>query len=572
MYLRDTHRSVAQRARLGLRRALGAGNFFWQAYDIAHDRDRPILFHPKTASTTRVSDEVQEHSLNTMRDRIVRYAAWYRDHGVGPSTRVGLYTKDGLLGLLHHIAVTGLGAATVHANPKMAPADAADYFHRTEIAALVGDAELLDACTRAEGAERIGAMVTVADQTRLDEEVPPPKQPMADFPYRHDADDLVMICHSSGTTGRPKATTFTHNAFFVGKRERLWNFPSTRADRMLTALPHSHSAGISYLSLAILLGLPTLLIDDSSGPAVAQGMNQFNPTVVLGFPGALAELPISELSPQAVGAVHTWMGMGDASHERHIRPLLRIGSRPGKGGRRGGSNYLDGLGSSEMGMVLFKHVHTPESAEYGRLIGKPVRVVRDAVVLDEQGRKLSLGQAGLLGVLTSSVTPGYWDDPDLTARSMSNGYFLTGDVVRRDRTGKWYHLDRTPDVINTSAGPVFSLPVEEVVLLASGALDAAVIAVDEPSVPGMSSPIAVVLFDDQAAPIDPAELLARCNAALDKKRLARLRAVVVAADRKELPIGVTGKVLKRELRTRHRTLLSDASRPEIALDDVLEAQ
>ena len=53
---------------------------------------------------------------------------------------------------------------------------------------------------------------------------------------------------------------------------------------MLSVLPHSHSAGISYLMLALLLQLPTLVLDDSGGAAVTTAINRFRPTVVLGFP------------------------------------------------------------------------------------------------------------------------------------------------------------------------------------------------------------------------------------------------------------------------------------------------
>jgi len=214
-----------------------------------------------------------------------------------------------------------------------------------------------------------------------------------------------------------------------------------------------------------------------------------------------------------------------------------------------------------MGMVLFKNAHTPETARYGRMIGRPVRVVQAAAALDEQGNEVPAGQAGLLGVRTPSVTPGYLNAPDLTDNALRNGFFLTGDVVRRDSDGNWYHLDRTPDVINTVHGPVYSLPLEEVVLNETGAFDAAVIAVDDPEHVGLSRPAAVVLF--KGAQHHEA-LLSRCNAALARHGLSVLAALVIAGDRDELPVGVTGKVLKRELRQRHRALLVAAGKEEIS--------
>ncbi len=556
MNIFGTQRSVAQRLRLTANRRLGAGNFFWHAWQTATDRDRPILFHPDTSSPTWNDGEIPGVSLDDIRITVIRYAHWYRTHGALPGMHVGVYTRNGLFGLLHHIAITSLGAVAVHCNPNMPIDTAADYFRRTRAAILVADQEFLPGCVEArpQSGAALGETLVTEDIAELDRTAPRPFGPLSEFPYQHRGDDLVMISHSSGTTGRPKAPVFTHGSFFNGKRERLWTFPSLRSDRMLTALPHSHSAGVSYLTMALLLGIPTLVLDGTDGESVVRAINWFRPTFVLGFPLTLAEIDISAITSDAAQRIHSWNGMGDASHERHIRPLTSLGMRHHKGKEITGSQYIDGLGSSEMGMVLFKQVFTPEVSGYARLIGRPVNAVRDAAALDEQGNKLPDGEAGLLGVRTPSITPGYWDDPTLNRDSLSNGYFLTGDVVRRESNGLWYHLDRTPDVIRTVDGPVYSLPLEESVLLTTQALDAAVIAVDDPANPDASRPAAVVLFTDDIAR-SPQSVLEQCNTALRKSGLAPLSVLLIATNRSELPVGPTGKALKRQLRETHHDLL-----------------
>ncbi|MFG2877337.1 class I adenylate-forming enzyme family protein [Streptomyces sp. NPDC048337] len=567
MNILGTQRSAVQRLRLTLDRRLGAGNFFWHAWEVAADRDRPLLFHPDVTSDTWDEGELPGYSLNDMRIIVIRYAHWYRTHGVLPHTHVGVHTRNGMYGLLHHIALTSLGAVAVHCNPNMATETAAEYFRRTRTTILVGDADLLAGVAGVwdKAGPAAHKKILTEDIRRLDETAPRPSAAMPGFPYAHRGDDLVMISHSSGTTGRPKAPVFTHSSFFDGKRERLWTFPSLRSDRMLTALPHSHSAGISYLTMALLLGIPTLVLDGADGASTARAINRFRPTFVLGFPLTLAEIDVAQVTPYAAQSIHTWNGMGDASHERHIRPLTSLGIRREGRRRLAGSRYVDGLGSSEMGMVLFRTVYTPQTAEYGRLIGRPVKAVLDAAVLDEQGAKVPDGEPGLLGVRTPSVTPGYWDDPTLGRESLVDGYFLTGDVVRRDTEGNWYHLDRTPDVIAAATGPVHSLPLEESVLLTTQALDAAVVAVEDPDHPGSSLPAAVVLFRDDVAR-SPSCLLDQCNVALARKGLTPLAALVVAADRSALPVGPTGKVLKRTLRERHREVLHHPAGPGTAHD------
>lgn len=565
MFLFGTHRSVVQRLRLTADRELGAGNFFWHAWEISRDRDRPLLFHPDTELPGWEDRELRGLSLNDIRRTVIRYAHWYREQGVTPSSHVGLYTRHGLFGLLHHIAVTSLGAAAVHCNPRMEPRTASEYFLRTGTTLVVGDGDLLKDLTSAWQAARANAP-ELQDIHALDADAVRPPAPPASYPYRHAADDLVMISHSSGTTGRPKAPVFHHRSFFIGKRERLWTFPSLRSDRLLTALPHSHSAGISYLSMALLLGIPTLVLDGADGDRVARAINGFRPTIVLGFPLTLAEIDPTAIRPEAARRVRTWNGMGDASHERHIRPLVALGDSgtgDGAGAGADGSVYLDGLGSSEMGMVLFKAAHSARSTHYGRFIGTPAKVVRKAAALGADGTELPPGQAGMLGVRTPSVTPGYWDDPALNKESLLSGYFLTGDIVRRDTEGNWYHLDRTPDVIKAAAGDVYSLPLEEVVLNSTRALDTAVVAVADPQLPGSYCPAAVVYYAD-GVERSAADLLSVCNTALEGAGLARLNALILVSAREDLPVGVTGKVLKRVLRERHHDVLGGPATKTVA--------
>jgi len=233
-----------------------------------------------------------------------------------------------------------------------------------------------------------------------------------------------------------------------------------------------------------------------------------------------------------------------------------------------GSQFIDGLGSSEMGMALFGQVTTPETERNDRCIGTPLDVVERAAVLDEQGRELPDGVAGLLGVKTPTRTPGYWNDPEMTRRFELAGYWLTGDVVRKDAEGRFYHLDRTVDVIDTSAGPIYSLPIEEVILadVSEWIVDCAVVGVPGANGSGQRPVATVRLQPDIDAP-SASVLLERVNHALAAASLTPVAALIVARNAADVPTGVTGKVLKRELRTRLATLFTDARRPSDAVSE-----
>jgi acyl-coenzyme A synthetase/AMP-(fatty) acid ligase len=177
-------------------------------------------------------------------------------------------------------------------------------------------------------------------------------------------------------------------------------------------------------------------------------------------------------------------------------------------------------------------------------------VVHQAAVLDDDGNEVPDGTVGLLGVKTPSRTPGYWNNERLTRSFELNGFWLTGDVARRDADGYFYHLDRTVDVIDTAAGPVYSLPIEEVLLADCDGIvrDCSVIGV--PSGTAMA-PVAVVRPQEDAGSWTEEAILERANKELAGAGLAQLAAVRIAREPADFPLGPTGKVLKRELRTRH---------------------
>ncbi|GAA3022734.1 hypothetical protein GCM10017559_54850 [Streptosporangium longisporum] len=268
--------------------------------------------------------------------------------------------------------------------------------------------------------------------------------------------------------------------------------------------------------------------------------------------------------------MHSWFNTGDSAHHGHIRRLVQLGERPAglikpwlipdgtaAGEPLPGSQFIDGLGSSEMGMALFGQVTTPESPRDDRCVGKAQEAVIKAAVLDENGEEVPDGTVGLLAVITPSRTPGYWNDPGLTRSFELNGYWLTGDVARRDGEGNFYHLDRTADVIETADGPVHSLPVEEVLIADCAALvqDCSVVGVPGKAGEGQR-PVAVVRLQADAGDVTADEVREKANKALADAGLATLDAVVIARTGDDLPLGPTGKVLKRELRTRHAAMFT----------------
>ncbi|MFC9330136.1 class I adenylate-forming enzyme family protein [Kitasatospora sp. NPDC057015] len=556
---------LSARQQLMTEPTLGAGNFLDHAIAVNPNRAVPYAYSHHTDHRGAVV--LRGHSLLDLADLRDRYARWYWANGVRPGEPVGVVVGEGLEPLLHFFALTALGAVPALVNDAMRHDVMVRYLtHVGAVGIVADDPTRLAAAYREDPRHRPRFIALAAEVQAFDAESAPLPEV---YPYRHAADDVVALIHSSGTTGTPKSTILAHRQFWDGKQPRMVRFPAEPYDRLMSLMPHTHAGGLSYFLTATLLGLPTVVMSDWRRVVVEPVMEAFQPTMVASFPRTFVELATGELPSRGAAKVHSWFNTGDSAHYGHIRRLVQLGERPAgliepwllpqqraEQPALPGSQFIDGLGSSEMGMALFGQVTSPESSRNDRCVGKPLEVVTGAAVLDGNGDELPDGTVGMLGVITPSRTPGYWNNPKLTATFELAGYWLTGDLARRDADGNFYHLDRTMDVIDTADGPAYSLPIEEVLLADCAELvqDCSVVGVPAPT--GGQRPLAVVRLQAGAAQSTAEEVQEAANKALAAAGLTALAAVRIARTAEEFPLGPTGKVLKRELRTRFATLFT----------------
>ncbi|OLB74056.1 MAG: hypothetical protein AUI14_24550 [Actinobacteria bacterium 13_2_20CM_2_71_6] len=539
---------------------LGAGSFL--EYAVRMNPNRTVPFAYSHTTDHRGGVVLRGYSLVDLAELRDRYAKWYWANGVRPGEPVGIVVAEGLEPLLHYFALTALGAIPAMINDAMRPDVMVRYLDHVGVVGIVADdTTRLASAYRADPARRPRFIALAAEVQAFDAgSASLPQQ----YPYRHAPEDVCALIHSSGTTGTPKSTILGHRSFWDGKQPRMVRFPAEPYDKLMSLMPHTHAGGLSYFLTATLLGLPTVVMADWRRTVVEPVMEAFQPTMLASFPRTYVELATGELPVKGAAKVHSWFNTGDSGHYGHIRRLVQLGERPAglikawllptdhpENEALPGSQYVDGLGSSEMGMALFGGLTTPETPRNDRCVGKAQEAVIKAAVLDDDGEELPDGTVGLLAVITPSRTPGYWKNPRLTASFELNGYWLTGDVARRDAEGNFYHLDRTVDVIDTATGPVYSLPIEEVLIAdcADVVIDCSVVGVPAPSGRGQV-PIAVVQLQADAAEWTSEAILEKANKELATAGLAALAAVIIARQPADYPLGPTGKVLKRELRTR----------------------
>jgi acyl-coenzyme A synthetase/AMP-(fatty) acid ligase len=544
-------KSLSRRAALAADPSVGAGNVL--ATVLAHGADPA---GPGLTFDTAVDGFPAEHpfTLGELDARVDARAAWLHGRGIGRRDPVAVWATSAADIVLSFLALTRVGAIPALLNAKLAPAIAGEYIRRLRVSAVLADAphtELL-------AGQELGAPI-LAEPAELGTGDPASAPPH----YRHHADDPVVITHTSGTTGIPKAVLHTHTTLYAALRHLLTMPQAQGTGRILNALPIPHTATVLMVNQVLGNRGEMLLLSGQDAPTVLDAIERWRPEGVYGFAVTWAGLARFDLAARDLDSVRMWFNTGDCAHEAHIRRLVAVGSRETvtRDGRVRvkGSHFIDGLGSSEMGHNGFHITHTVDTDHYGRCIGKPYQFA-EVAVLDSAGTHLPPGKVGLLGFRSPTVSPGYWNDSVTTFRARLDGWYLTGDLVYRDESGHYFHLDRVPDAVAGFEGPQLytALSEERILSALPDVVDCTVVIVREDDqirtdilleLDPTADPAAEHAADGAAdgAADRAADRADRVRAAVGAEVAATIRRIsVVGQD--DVPVTVTGKVRKVALR------------------------
>ncbi len=439
--------------------SLGAGNVLFWLLDRGEDLTSPRLWldrawiAPDRTSRTSLS-------LADLLEAAAAYRHMFHELGVRAGDVVVIRIASPIDVYLCWVALAADGAIAAPVNPNFSNDTLQEYARRVgAIGHLV----------EADGALRSTHLSWYSSST-ANKPVPVTATPrvgvfQCGVEYVHRPDDIVLLCHTSGTTGLPKAVSCSHHGFMVGIRSQMRE-PACPlfGDTVLNALPVAHHSWFMTITWALLTGTKLVLASDQSAPTLVNDVERFQPSSVRSFSSTLREVARLNLAPGALASVGLWMSTGDVGRCRDIAAVCELGTHP-VAGREGvyrapGMFVLDGFGTTELGHLHFSLLHVPGRVHEARCIGRPASFAT-AAILDESGRELPDGEVGYLAVKSEAVTPGYWNEPERTAKSRLGSFWITGDVGYRDAFGRYFHLDRHSDVIETPHGPVYSVRGEE---------------------------------------------------------------------------------------------------------------
>lgn len=533
--------------------------FTGEAIDTYRDRPAFTLFLPNGTQGTISYDDVDRLSD--------QFAAYLREvAGFAAGDRVALQMPNCLA---YPIAVFGClraGVVMVNTNPLYTPAEMAHQFTDSGAVGLVAIdvfatkvAEVLP-----KTAIRTVVLVSVADllpplkrfvvrtvQKYVKKTIPPASFAHTTFPdaltqgaariaagidprvYQQGLtqDSLAALQYTGGTTGVSKGAMLTHRnllANVVGGLEMWRPFLQPGAEVMLTALPLYHIfAFTANLMIFFAAGGRNILIPTPRPFTNLQRVMEQEP--VTWFTG-INTLFLALMNEPWFQQIKEWRLKGTVAGGMALAPP--VGERWQTMTR---TPIYQGYGLTETSPVVslnpFHRVKAPT-------IGVPIPGT-DVRLVDDQGRDVPTGQPGELLVRGPQVMAGYWQRPDETARTITDGWLATGDVATMDEDGYLQIVDRKKDMILVSGFNVYPNEVEAVIATHPGVVEVCVLGVPDPL-----SGEAVVAFIVRRAPtvtVDHIRQHARAS-------LTNYKVPKTIVFRDDLPKSNVGKILRKDLR------------------------
>ena len=360
-----------------------------------------------------------------------------------------------------------------------------------------------------------------------------------------DADDLVMIMYTSGTTGKPKGAASSNRAIC----QALYNFefhayssamanPDSMGKMMaagfdpstLLVVPLFHVSGcFAVFMLNLRGGRKTAIMYKWDVAKALQLIAEERITTFTGVPAmslALLESPdFDRTDTSSLFAV----GLGGAACPPHLAELIYRKLPDAYPGTGYGLTETNASGASCTGEAFRTMPGTAGS----------ISPIVEIKTIDEQGRELPRGESGEILVRSPTNVREYWNLPEASAESFRDGWLATGDVGYVDENNFLYIVDRIKDMVIRGGENIYPVEVEGCIVEHPDVVEVTAYGVPHDS---WGEELAVSVYSESAVSAQDVQ-------AWVKERLAGFKVpTYVSVHSQPLPKNATGKILKKQVR------------------------
>ena len=495
-----------------------------------------------------VIDGQHKYTYHQIGERVAGLARFFQNRGIQPEDRISILEVNSYAFLETYYAAAGIGAILNPLNYRLAAREVAYILKDAGSRWLIAATRFADVVRGAlqedlplDGILWIGQTPQVSGRIQ--------SQNYEDAVSAHagilqtesiDESRVAHLYYTSGTTGRPKGVMLTHKNVCSHALMTISELKLEDTDVWGHVAPMFHLADAWATFAVTWVGGRHVMIGQFEAETVMAAIEK-------------QQITLSNLIPTMLNLMikHPRVTEYDFSS---LRQILSGGAPIAPELVKSimetlGCDYIQTYGMTETSpyltfSILKDHLKAlPPDAQlkYKSKTGRPAIGV-ELKVVDEQGVPIAADeqQVGEIWVQGDTITPGYWNQPEETARAFTGGWLRTGDLATLDAEGYVNIVDRKKDMIVTGGENVYSTEVENVLYMHPKILEAAVFGVPDDRW-GETVNAAVVLKAGETASED--EIISFC-----KEHQASYKAPKAIHFLDELPKTGSGKIYKKGLR------------------------
>jgi long-chain acyl-CoA synthetase len=408
----------------------------------------------------------EELSYRRFADDAARFAGFLLAEGAAPGQRVGFFLPNGpeyLTGLLGVWQAGGVGVPLNYLFPDAALRHAIVDSGATHLVVPPGDVPRLTALL--DGEPVADHLLTTGPGGGFAAALSG-QEPHASVVPRLDGDD-ALIMYTSGSTGVPKGVRQTHRNVVAQVEAVVDLYGLGPDDHALNCAPLFHVGGLQLVSLPILLRGGEITMMARWDPVVWLDLAvRLRPTYGIAVATMAVDIGNRTVdAPVVLDSLRVFMYGGSRTPSAVVRRLAEgTGVTP-----------IEIYGQTEQNGLAVSRA--PEEPRRPDAMGHPLEQIVQVRLVEPGGGDVAPGTDGVgeLWVRGDAVSPGYWNRDDLVEEKWVDGWFRTGDLVRRDGDGWLSYVDRIDDMIVSGGENIFPQMVEEHLADCPGLAEVAVI-------------------------------------------------------------------------------------------------
>ena len=271
-----------------------------------------------------------------------------------------------------------------------------------------------------------------------------------------DDNQTAEIIYTSGSTALPKGVMLSHKNLIANTESIIEYLQLTKDDRVLVVLPFYYCYGLSLMHIHLKVG--GAIAFNNTFMFIGTVINNLKKYNCTGFSGVPSHFQIL-------------LRKSDSFKQTEFPDLRYVTQAGGKLHKTFISEFTDSFPKIKF-WVMYGQTEATARLSYLRpdLLSKKLGSIGKAIpnvnlqLLSEDGKEVEEGEVGEIVACGNNIMKGYYNDPELTKKTIRNGKLFTGDLAKKDKDGFFYLTARKKEIIKVGGERVSPKEIEEVIV------------------------------------------------------------------------------------------------------------